>query len=209
MDERRLSFNEQRFLELYRRFFKEPYPAAANNNQNAHVKGQKAVYMLMLKQVCVGDYGFVWQQYGPCSNALQEMMRELDNKPLMVEEFYHDFPQDDARTTKKLYSDDPNSERLFYLKDAEKIDAVREELQLPKESPELDPTGDTPVRRWMELLGSLAYISSTRLPGASEERIWQELQKAKSKEKYRNAPQEEKESAFRVLRAAKLLSQIN
>lgn len=202
MDEHRLGFNERRFLELYRRFYREPYPAASANNQNAHVKGQKAVYMLMLKQVGVGDYGFTWQQFGPCSDTLQEMMRELDANPSAVEEFYQSFPQDNAETNKKLYSDDSNSQRLFCLEDGEKIDAVREELQLPEEKIEQDSNGDTPVRRWMELLGSLTYISETRLPGVGEERIWEELQKAKSKAKYLNAP--EKKEAIQVLKTAKL-----
>jgi len=202
MGEHRLGFNERRFLELYQRFYREPYPATDENNQNAHVKGQKAVYLLKLKQVGVGDYGFTWQQFGPCSDALQEMMRELDNNSQAVKDFYRNFPMDDAESQKKLYSDNPNTERLFCLEDAEKIDAAREEFQLPEE--DTVQAGDTPVRRWMELLGSLAYISATRLPGASEERVWKELQKAKSKAKYLNAP--EKEKALQVLRTAELLS---
>lgn len=202
MSEHCLGFNEQRFLELYRRFYGEPYPAAKDKNQNAHVKGQKVVYLLMLKQVNVGDYGFTWQQHGPCSDALQEMMRELDKAPRSVAEFYQNFPDDDA-SNKRLYSDDPGAQRLFGKADAAKIDLAREELCLPKEDAPM-ANGDTPVRRWMELLGSLTYISTTRLPGASEERIWEELEKAKSKEKYRKAP--ERAKAFQTLRSAELLS---
>lgn len=203
MGEHRLGFNEQKFLELYRRFYGEPYPAAKDKNQNAHVKGQKAVYLLMLKQVNVGDYGFTWQQHGPCSDALQEMMRALDKAPGSVAKFYQNFP-DDATSDEALYSDDPNAQRLFCTEDAEKIDTVREKLDLPEEHGAQEDDGDTPVRRWMELLGSLTYISTTRLPGASENRIWEELQKAKSKAKYLGAP--EKDRALRVLRSAELLS---
>lgn len=202
MSEHRLGFNEQRFLELYRRFYGEPYPAAKDKNQNAHVKGQKVVYLLMLKQVNVGDYGFTWQQHGPCSDALQKMMRELDKAPKSVAEFYQNFPDNDA-SNKRLYSDGPSAQRLFCKADAAKIDLAREELCLPKEDAPME-NGDTPVRRWMELLGSLTYISTTRLPGAREERIWEELEKAKSKEKYLNAP--ERADAFQTLRSAELLS---
>lgn len=203
MGEHILGFNERRFLELYRRFYGEPYPAAEDKNQNAHVKGQKAVYLLMLKQVNVGDYGFTWQQHGPCSDALQEMMRELDKAPKSVAEFYQNFPGDDA-SNKTLYSDDSNMQRLFCLEDAGKIDAVKKALVLPEEHSTQEDDSDTPVRRWMELLGSLTYISTTRLPGASEERVWAELQKAKSKVKYLDAP--EKDKAFQVLRLADFLS---
>lgn len=203
MGEGSLGFNERKFLELYRRFYKEPYPAKEDNNQNTHVQGQKAVYLLMLKQVNVGDYGFTWQQHGPCSDALQEMMRELDKVPDSVEEFYQNFPGNDA-SDKMLYSDSPNTQRLFCTEDASKIDSVRKALALPKEYSGQRDDGDTPMRRWMELLGSLTYISTTRLPGASEERVWEELQKAKSKAKYLKA--QEKDTAFQALRSAKLLS---
>lgn len=203
MGEHRLGFNEQKFLELYRRFYGEPYPATEDKNTNAHVKGQKAVYLLRLKQVSVGDYGFTWQQHGPCSDALQVMMRELDKAPESVAEFYQSFPDNDA-SNKMLYSDDPNTQRLFCLEDAEKIDDVRKALDLPEEHSMQKDGDDTPVRRWMELLGSLTYISTTRLPGASEERVWMELQKAKSKAKYLDAP--EKGRALQVLRSAGLLS---
>lgn len=203
MGEHQLGFNEQKFLELYRRFYGEPYPAKRVENTNAHVKGQKAVYLLMLKRVNVGDYSFTWQQHGPCSDALQEMMCALDLAPTSVAKFYQKFP-DNAVSDGALYSDDPNTQRLFYKEDAAKIDTVREKLDLPEEHEAEKKDGDTPVRRWMELLGSLTYISTTRLPGASEERVWAELKKAKSKAKYLNAP--EKEQAFQTLRSAELLS---
>lgn len=203
MGEHRLGFDECRFLELYRRFYGEPYPAKKVKNTNAHVKGQKVVYLLMLKQVNVGDYGFTWQQHGPCSDALQEMMCALDLAPTSVAKFYQNFP-DNATSDGVLYSDNPNAQRLFCKADAAKIDIAREELDLPEEHDVEKNDGDTPVRRWMELLGSLTYISTTRLPGASEERVWEELQKAKSKEKYLNAP--EREQAFQTLKSAGLLS---
>ncbi len=202
MDENELGFDERRFLELYRRFYGDRYPAVKDGNQNAHVKGQKVVYLLMLKQMYVGDYGFVWQRYGPCSDALQKLMRRLDRNPKPVKAFYERFP-DNVALNPALYSDDPNAKRLFSRGDAAKIDALRAELNLPKED-ERREDGDTPVRRWMELLGSLAYISNTRLPCANEERIWQELESAKSKAKYKNAP--ERENALQTLRSAALLS---
>lgn len=204
MDTHNLGFNERRFLELYRRFYQTDYPAADDKNQNAHVQGQKAVYLLMLKHVGVGDYSFTWQHYGPCSDTLQNMMRELDKRPQEVKAFYRSFPPDDTAKS-KLYSNDSNAQRLFCPEDRERIDAAREQFRLSKKTGDtVDQAGDTPTRRWVELLGSLAYISTTRLPSASEEQVWKELQKAKSKEKYRNAP--EKEEALRVLRAADLLS---
>lgn len=203
MGEHNLGFHERKFLELYRRFYGEPYPAAEDKNQNAHVKGQKAVYLLMLKHINVGDYGFTWQQHGPCSDSLQVVMRELDKAPESVAAFYQSFPDNDA-PNKALYSDKSDTQRLFCLEDAAKIDAVRNALALPEEHDEQNDDGDTPVRRWMELLGSLTYISTTRLPGASEERVWRELQKAKSKAKYLDAP--EKEQALQVLRSAEFLS---
>lgn len=203
MNECDLGLNECRFLEAYRRFYGEPYPAVRNDNQNAHVKGQKMIYLLALKGVSVGDYGFTWQQHGPCSDALQKMMRRLDKVPKAVKGFYSKFSLESG-SDKSLYSDDSNSQRLFRYKDAERIDAFREALEIPTENGDKDLHGDTVTRRWMELLGSLTYISITRLPGADEGRIWEELECAKSKAKYVDAP--EKDQALRVLREAILLS---
>lgn len=201
-----LSFSERRFLELYRRFYQTEYPATSDNNQNAHVQGQKAVYLLMRKHVGVGDYSFTWQHYGPCSDTLQHMMRELDRNSEAVKAFYTGFPSDDA-VISKLYSNRIDTQRLFCLADKDRIDDARKQFELSEKAGDsVNEYGDTPIRRWVELLGSLAYISATRLPSADEERVWAELQKAKSKEKYRNPPEGEKEDALRVLKAANLLS---
>lgn len=196
-----LGLNERRFLEAYRRFYGEPYPSLPDGNQNAHVKGQKAIYLLMLKRVNVGDYGFTWQQHGPCSDELQEIMRRMDKEPEAVDEFYEAFPAGSERED-LLYSDDSSSQRIFLKQDADKIDSIKTKLKIPHDDGKQDADGDTLARRWMELLGSLTYISTTRLPGAKAERVWTELEKAKSKAKYVDAP--EKEDAFFALREAGL-----
>lgn len=204
MGENRLGINERRFLEVYRRFYGEDYPPSVTNNQNAHVKGQKAVYLLMQKHVHVGDYGFVWQEYGPCSDRLQDIMRKLDGMPNEVETFYHEFSAE-TEGEAQLYSDESNPNRIFWTREKEQIDTIKSSLRLHNDDGSLDQNGDTPLRRWMELLGSLTYISVVRLPGADESRVWEELIKAKSKAKYLAVSDKERETAFDVLRRAGLL----
>lgn len=55
-----MTFDQKKFLEAYRRFYGEPYPTAAEDRRNAHVKGQMMVYLLSQAGVNMGDYGFVW-----------------------------------------------------------------------------------------------------------------------------------------------------
>ena len=59
MSKHELSFNERQVLEMYQCFYGEPYPA--NGNPDSHGKAQMMVYLLGLKNVHVGDYGFSWQ----------------------------------------------------------------------------------------------------------------------------------------------------
>lgn len=81
------------------------------------------------------------QQHGPCSDALQEMMRALDLAPASVARFHQTFP-DNVVSNGALYLDDSNAQRLFYKEDAAKIDTVREELGLPEEHDAEEEDGD-------------------------------------------------------------------
>ena len=58
MDKHELSFDERRFLAAYERFYGEPYPA--DGDPNSHEKAQAMVYLLGLKSIRIGDFGFSW-----------------------------------------------------------------------------------------------------------------------------------------------------
>ena len=94
---------------------------------------------------------------------------------------------------------------MFRIRDRQIIDSVRQELLPPPPGYTVPAdSADTPLRRWVELLGALTYLSVTRLPGADKERIWAELERAESQKKYRGAP--EKNAALDALDRAQMLT---
>lgn len=196
-----LSFDARRLLILYRKFYGRDYSAATTNNQNAHVMAQKMCYLLNLAGVDTGDYGYVWDQFGPYSEMVQNLVRGLDEDSGKVKEFYDKYPEGTA-SDEVFFSDDPNPESLFRKRELQKVEALRQSLEFPTDNDSLDEYGDTPMRRWAELLGSVAYISQSILPGREPEALISELTLIKGK--YDNG--EEMDSALRILNEAKMLT---
>lgn len=199
-----LSFQEQRFLVLYRKFYGSNYPALTEDNTNAHVKAQKMCYLLSLKNVDVGKSGFVWDKYGPYSENIQNLVRELDKKGDEVRAFYERYPDDDV-SNELFFSDQPSKESLFRKCDGEKIEKMRQELGIQADDDKRDENDDTPVRRWTELLGTIVYISQSMLPGADKEQLDNKL--VRIKKKYRD-DYDLREKAFRILGETGLLTSI-
>lgn len=196
-----LSFEAKRLLVLYRKFYGKNYSAVKSNNQNAHVMAQKMCYLLGLVGVDAGDYGYVWDQFGPYSEMVQNLVRQLDEDGDIVKEFYDKYPEGTA-SDEIFFSDDPNPESLFRKRDLQRVEALQPSLDFPIDNDSVDEFGDTPMRRWAELLGSVAYISQSVLPGKGPKALIDELTAVK--EKYNS--KEETDKALRVLREAKLLT---
>lgn len=196
-----LGFEERRLLFLYRAFYEEDYPAV-EVSQNAHVKAQKMYYLLGLGGMNVGNHGFVWNQFGPFSDIVQETARKLDTKAEDIIDFYLRYPVG-AETDNKIFSNESSPESLFEECDRERIVKIKEVLKISADRAEKDDYGDTPMRRWVELLGSLAYISQSMLPGVESDRLINKLKNLK--EKYATETQENLD-AINVLKDAKMLT---
>lgn len=148
-----LIFEQKAFLTLYRRFFGQDYPAAAQGNTDVHVQAQKMGYLLSRASIFIGDYGYLWDTYGPCSAALQDDLRFLDSHPEKVTEFYNEYPSDE-----QLFVPEGESGGLFSQSQGKTVDRIVQKLKIREHSED--------IRRWSELLGSLAFLSSCNMPGA-------------------------------------------
>lgn len=196
-----LSFPARRLLVLYRTFYGDDYPSAAAGNQNAHVKTQKMFYLLRLFGVNVGDYGFVWDQYGPYCETIQELVHELDARTTDVAIFYDNYPAGTASDT-KFFADKTDPDSLFGAKELNRIQEARRVFEINIDDPHVDEFGDTIMRRWTELLGSIAYISQSMLPGVGKKELVGKL--LQLKEKYNEAP--EIENALKILEKSGMLT---
>ena len=199
-----LSFQERRLLVLYRKFYGANYPAVNGDNQNAHVKAQKMCYLLSLVGVGVGNYGFVWDQFGPYSEEIQTLVHGLDENGTKVQEFYNQYPDGEV-SDRVFFTNQSSIESLFRERDVFKIENTRRKFDIQPDSDSPDEYGDTNMRRWTELLGSIAYISQSILPGAGKEQLVEWL--VLVKDKY--CESEETNRALQILDDMGLLTSIN
>lgn len=144
-----LNFNQKKTLAAFERFFGSRYNTHAEENGNTcmHVETQKMCYLLKMSGIEIGDYSYSWNFRGPFSPGLLVLLRSIDRKEADVTEFY-----ENAEEKEKLLSG---------LK--AKIDELREKLEIAEHSDQKE--------RWVEILGSLTYISRTVLPGADFEEV--------------------------------------
>lgn len=170
-------------------------------NQNAHDKAQKMYYLLGLAGVNVGGHGFVWDQYGPCSDVIQAVAHALDKKTTEVTNFYAAYPEG-RDTDDVIYTDVSSRESLFEERERGRVEKIRQQLKIGADTNDVDANGDSPMRRWVELLGSLAYISQTMLPGSEKDKLIVRLQLLK--EKYNVS--DENSRALKVLKNANMLA---
>ena len=73
--------------EIYREIYEESFDYEVFNNRK---KLQKAVYLLENMGVCVGDYSFSWDKYGPYSLSLDydaQSLRDIAEKEFPFSKF--------------------------------------------------------------------------------------------------------------------------
>lgn len=191
-----LSFDEKVILTLYQKFYAEEYPAPANARQigepermtDEHVKAQKMCYLLNLSGICVGGFNYTWNTYGPYSPGLQAELRELDRKHDLVRDYY------DLRLSDAVIFSDEDENSLFWSSDQESIKQLVDALEIPEDG--------AAVRDWMELLGSMAYISQNVFPHGQFAWVNEEL--VSRKHQYND--EEANKKAWNILLGAHLLS---
>lgn len=156
-----LTFDQKKTLSAFEYFFEEKYNAddQTDNNTELHVCAQKMCYLLKTCNVEIGDYDFSWNFRGPFSPGLLVSLRSLDNNKGIVDEFYNGC---DLENRKKSYLGE------YYI---ERINEIKQDLKIKEHN------GD--ISSWIEILGSLAYISRSIMPGADFERVNERLVKEK------------------------------
>lgn len=162
----KLTFDERALLTAYRRFYGENYPARDELNTDAHVQSQKMCFLLGLRGVSIGDFGYSWNYHGPYSAGLQSQLRALDQHADLVKIFYDSHQDEDL-----LFSDDNTVSALFTATQKSLIDELAGSLKIIECGEE--------KRKWSELLGSITFLERSVLPGADFGMINNELQKRK------------------------------
>lgn len=177
-----LSYNQKAILNLYERFYLERYPSSTVDHYTTtqtHINSQKMLYLLKMYGINVGDFCFSWNHHGPFSPGLLATLRSLDQQKHNIEGYY-------------LNSESSNNEVLF-SDDNNKIERLIELLKLKDHQENLS--------NWMELLGSLVYISNSVFPYENYTLIAKELKNRKDK----FSDDKENSNAWQVLENAKLL----
>lgn len=177
-----LSYNEKVILNLYERFYFEKYPFTSNDDgitTQTHINSQKMCYLLKMHGVNLANFCFTWNFRGPFSPGLLALLRSLDQQKQNAEEYY----------SKRSGLEN----KLLLSEDNDKVDELIELLNLRSHKDDLP--------RWMELLGSLAYLSNSVFPYENDVLIINELIKRKNNFDNR----EENIEAWHTLEKAKLL----
>lgn len=150
-----LSFAEKRILLAYRKFFEEAY-VPSDTNTDIHVQTHKMCYFLNRINCGIVDAGFVWNTFGPFSVQLQEILKQIDDKKELLQEFYDNYKAEDLL-------DDDIIEGIDYLKEGLEI---------------TDNRGKS--RQWIELLASLSFLAHSVLPTSDFDCINDELKVRKA-----------------------------
>ena len=136
-----LSFNQRSILALYPKFYGVKYQCGLTQEKatQKHINVQRMCYLIKRFDIPVGSYGYSWNMCGPFSPGLQEALHDLDTKGEAVDAYY-----------------DENAE-LFPEEERKKTSRLIDILQLAKH---IEDRGS-----WMGLLGSIAFLSYSVLPG--------------------------------------------
>lgn len=185
-----LSFDQKRLLAAFECFVGKKYETpqtSGSNNTSMHVEAQKMCYLLKLIGIEIGDFNYSWNERGPFSPGLLALLRSIDSNHEEVDSFYSDSKEKD----KYIWN-------------------VKSEIEELSNSLGMDKNSCNSVA-WIEILGSLAYLSRTVLPGADFEYVSSYL-KERKKEFYTNTPEyyndEKNKEAWELLTAAGLIEQI-
>ena len=171
---------KKRTLATYERFFGERYDTHSGESSNTqmHVRTQKMWYLLKMAGVEIGDFDYSWNFKGPFSPGLLVLLRSMDRKDTEVQNFYGN-----------------DSDRGKFLAGQEtKVDYLRRQLEIDEHRGQ--------YVQWVEILGSLAYISRTMLPRAGFKAVNQTL--VREKPEYRD--EDVNRHAWNLLYKTKLLS---
>ena len=153
-----LIYEQKEFLTLYRKFFGQEYPTNIQVNRETHIQAQMMGYILSQASIHIGDYGYLWDTYGPSSSGLQDDFNFLDNNIEKIVEFYNQYPKDDM-----LFTLDEEINGLFSKSQEEKIDWIVKELKIREHKDD--------ICWWMQLLGSMSFIANCNLPNSSFEKV--------------------------------------
>lgn len=178
-----LDFDQKKTLVAYERFYGNRYNTHSEeiNNTEIHVETQKMCYLLKVAGVEIGDFDYSWNFKGPFSPGLLALLRSIDRKDSDVLEFY----------------EETSDKERFLSEQITKIDELREKL-------EIDAHQGQNVQ-WVEILGSLTYISRAMLPGATFEVVNRRL----IQEKAEYCDENMNRHAWDLLNNANLLSTIS
>ena len=152
-----LSYDQKKTLVAYEHFFGNRYRTSSkeSGNTDMHVETQKMCYLLKIAGVDIGDFDYSWNFKGPFSPGLLVLLRTMDRDGTAVSTFYED-----------------SSKEEFLLDCADKVDNLRKVLEIDKHQDKLV--------QWVEILGSLVYISRAILPGTDFEEVNQRFVAEKS-----------------------------
>lgn len=176
-----LNFNQKKTLAAYKCFYNSMYDTNTEkgNNTEMHILVQKMCYLLKVAGIQIGNFDFCWNVYGPFSPGLLSFLRSIDKHDPAVKDLYD--------------KDDENLEN-FLSGQKESINDLRKQLKIDNHQND--------QLKWLELLGSLTFISRTFLPGAPFEEVNKKLIYEKSAYNDENYNKE----AWEILQNAKLLS---
>lgn len=153
-----LSFEQSTILNLYPYFFGDEYSKSEKDDEAktlSHINIQKMCYLLKVKGIEIGDFYFTWNVYGPFSPGLASLIHSLDNKKDEIRSYY-----------------DNNKGNFVLEKDKQKITDLIRDLELSSHSDD---------KLWIELLGSIVFLSNSEFPGEGFKCINQKLIEKKPK----------------------------
>ena len=138
-----LTFNQRTVVDLYSQFYESSYPDQLNQGDvtRVHINAQKMCYLLKKIGINVGDYSYSWNFHGPFSPGLLVLLHSLDAQKESV----------------RSYCEGTEHPAAFSNDDQEKITSLIQKLHLKEHNSDRS--------NWMELLGSLAFLSHSVLPG--------------------------------------------
>lgn len=176
------SYEQKLALMAYELFFGSQYETSEDNKIRTakHVEMQKMCYLLQVAGIDIGMFDFSWNIKGPFSPGLLALLHTIDRNNALLQGFY-------ANTCEK-------DELLLEYKDM--ISDLRSKLEIDKHKEN--------QLNWVELLGSLTYISRAMLPGAGFDAVNSRLVFEKSK--YRNKG--ENRHAWEILKEVKFLFEV-
>ena len=175
-----LNFDQKKTLALYEYFFGNKYKVNSEENDNTtvHVETQKMCYLLKVCGIEIGDFNYTWNFKGPFSPGLLAMLRSMDRNATGILNFYEQVSEKES----------------FLLDHKSDINKLKDKLEIDLHQKDR--------MQWIEILGSLTYISRTMLPNADFEVANQRL----IQEKPDYCDLKINEYAWNILNTANLLS---